>query len=216
MKRGTHMNKKWLAVPVIGLSLTAAACGSSTHGATKSQAAPTPPKATAAPTPPTTAAADLQARLIPAPFGYQASTSNPGGPETPALFDHDTGAGNAQSLGFVFGYNQGYDSTLSNESVNVALAKFTTPNGPTMLMQNITQGVLGGAASLSPTRSTMASIPGSIVLTSTKAGTDGFWVSDVFAQKGKYLMMVEYANDSAIGSLPSALTQAALNQYSRL
>jgi hypothetical protein len=70
-----------------------------------------------------------------------------------------------------------------------------------------------GAANLSPRRSTLASIPGSILLTGTIAGSDGFYVIDVVAVKGSTVMRIEYANDAALTGPRDILIRPASEQY---
>ena len=51
---------------------------------------------------------------------------------------------------------------------------------------------------------------------STKAGSDGFYLIDVFAQKGPTIMDVEYADNSAPTGIPDVLSTASSKQYALL
>jgi hypothetical protein len=136
------------------------------------------------------------------------------GPISTADFDKNVGTGAAATYHFQQGYDITYDSTSSNESIEVTLLAFESATDASHFVPAILLNV--GAASLAPTRSTLSTIPGSTVLTSTKAGSDGFYVIDIVAQKGNIVMVLEYANDSAPTGVPTVLSTSAQDQYSRL
>jgi hypothetical protein len=133
------------------------------------------------------------------------------GPITPQDFDKIVGAGAASSTHFLHGYDVTYDSNFTNESIESTLFTFASPADAS----GFTPQVLGnvGAATLSPTTSRVSSIPGSILLTGTKKGSDGFYVIDVVAQKGPTIMAIEYSNDSAPTGVPDVLNTSASQQY---
>jgi hypothetical protein len=136
------------------------------------------------------------------------------GPITPQDFDKKIGAGAASSTHFLHGYDVTYDSNFTSESIDSTL--FTFPSSADA--SGFLPQVLGNApaADLAPTRSSLSSIPGSVVLTGTKAGSDGFYLIDVLAQKGPTIMAVEYSNNSAPTGVPDVLSTSASKQYALL
>jgi hypothetical protein len=136
------------------------------------------------------------------------------GPITPQYFDKQAGAGAASSTHFLHGYDVTYDSNFTNESIESTLFTFATAADAS----GFEPPVLGnfGAANLSPTRSSLSSIPGSVVLTGTKAGSDGFYLIDVVVQKGPTIMVVQYSNDSPPTGVPDVLSTSASKQFALL
>jgi hypothetical protein len=134
------------------------------------------------------------------------------GPISPTRFDSLVGTGTAASSGFVHGYDVTYNSIATNESVESTLLTFNTPADAAAFLPAIVDNA--GASNLSPRKSTLAGIPGSILLTGTIAGSDNFYVTDVLARKGSTVMMIEYSNDAAPVGLPDVVTRSALQQYS--
>jgi hypothetical protein len=154
--------------------------------------------------------------VLPAPDGYALSTGSgvSNGPKTPKEFDKMVGAGAASSTHFLRGYDVTYDSNFTGESIESTLLTFASPADASGFAPQILGNA--GAANLSPTRSSLNSIPGSVVLTSTKAGSDGFYLIDVITQKGPTIMVVEYSNDSAPTGVPDVLSTSASKQYALL
>jgi hypothetical protein len=136
------------------------------------------------------------------------------GPKTPQDFDKAVGAGAASSTHFLHGYDVTYGSKFTDESIESTLFTFASSADASGFVPQ----VLGnsGAANLSPTRSTLTSLPGSVVLTGTKAGSDGFYLIDVVAQKGSTIMAVEYSNDSVPTGIPDVLSTSSSKQYALL
>jgi len=164
----------------------------------------------------TTSRPDSSPQVIPAPAGYAPSTSadTPDGPVTVAEFDKVVGAGAAATYHFKQGYDVTYDNSSTNESVEVTLLTFDSTADATRF---VPLSILNATAtSLSPTHSTLSAIPASAVLSATKAGSDGFYYTDVVALKGNTIMMLEYADDSPYSGVPDVLTTAAEAQYASL
>jgi hypothetical protein len=134
--------------------------------------------------------------VLPAPTGYQLDTESgtTNGPISPGGFDHIVGAGAAATTHFVHGYDITYVSNFIDESIESTLLTFASPADAAGFESAATSN--SGAADQAPSRSTLASIPGSVLLTATKADSDGFYEIDVIAVKGPTLMVVEYANDA--------------------
>jgi hypothetical protein len=136
------------------------------------------------------------------------------GPITSQYFDKTIGTGAAVSTHFLHGYDVTYDSNFTNESIESTVMTFASAADASGFAQQVLGNV--GAANLSPTRSSLSSIPGSVVLTGTKAGSDGFYIIDVEAQKGATIMVVEYSNESAQTGVPDVLSTSASKQYALL
>jgi hypothetical protein len=151
--------------------------------------------------------------VLPAPVGYAVSPGS-GLVITAQDFDKAIGRGSASSAHFRQGYDITYDSNSTSESIESTLLTFASSAAASAFQPRELGQV--GAASLSPTRSTLSSIPGSVVLTSTKAGSDGFYLIDVIAQKGSTIMDVEYANNSIPTGIPDILRTSASKQYALL
>jgi hypothetical protein len=151
--------------------------------------------------------------VLPAPDGYALSTDSGvvNGPISPQDFDKTVGAGAASSTHFVRGYDVTYDSNSSDESIESTLLTFASAADASGFAPQVLGSV--GAASLSPTRSSLSSIPGSVLLRGTRAGSDGYYVIDVVTQKGPTIMVVEYSNDSAPRGVPDVLSTSASKQY---
>jgi hypothetical protein len=154
--------------------------------------------------------------VIPAPVGYAlgTSTGTTNGPISPSDFNHTVGPNAAESSHFVSGYDVTYDSNITDESIEVTLLTFASPADASGFEPALIEYV--GSADLSPKRSTLGSVPGSVLLTATKAGHDGFYLIDVVAIKGPTVMAVEYANDATPSGVPDVLLAAATQQYARL
>jgi hypothetical protein len=133
------------------------------------------------------------------------------GPISPTRFNSLVGTDAASSTGFVHGYDVTYESSITDESIESTLLTFATPADASAFEPAVVDAA--GAANLSPRKSTLASIPGSTLLTGTIAGSDGFYVIDVIAIKGSTVMQIEYANDAALTGLPDILTRSASEQY---
>lgn len=218
------MGKSRLLILGAIVSVTLTACGSS--GRTSSPTTTTPSTATSATTgsPPTagplsastTIPPGIAAEVIAPPNGYTISTASgvTNGPITAAAFDQNVGAYAAVAFSYKDGYDVTFDSATTSESIEVTLFRLGSAKDASaferILMQNI------GTAKLSPTRSTIGSIPGSVVQAGTKAGSDGFFLVDALAQKGADLMVVEYSNLVAPSGTPPVLASAASAQYARL
>jgi hypothetical protein len=139
---------------------------------------------------------------------------NTNGPITPADFDKNAGGGAAASTHFLHGYDITYDSNFTDEEIEATLFTFASP-ADAAGFEPVIEGT-GGANGLAPVKSTLPSIPGSVLLTATKAGSDGFYVIDVVAVKGDTVMIIEYSNDAALQGVPDVLSTSATQQYSRL
>ena len=155
--------------------------------------------------------------VLPAPNGYEVdSDGTTNGPITPNEFDKLVGVGAAASTHFLSGYDITYGSNFTDETIESTYLTFPSPADASgfepALVENRDIG------QLSPVKGSFSSIPGSEVLSSTKADLDGFWLIDILAIKGSTLMMVEYANDPAAApsSVPEVLSQSAIQQYERL
>jgi hypothetical protein len=154
--------------------------------------------------------------VLPVPAGYALSTTSGtvNGPITPQYFDKTVGAGAASSTHFLHGYDVTYDSNFTSESIESTLFTFASSADASGFASQVLGNV--GAATLSPTRSSLSSIPGSVVLTGTKSGSDGYYIIDVVAQKGATIMAVEYSNNSALTGVPDVLSTSASEQYALL
>ncbi len=165
---------------------------------------------------PTTLNNTTPSYVLPAPDGYTLSTGSgtPNGPITPSDFDGIVGAGAAGTTGFMHGYDVTYDSNVSDESIESTLFTFASPvDAAGFEPEDLANA---GAAGLSPTRSSLSSIHGSVVLTGTKAAPGGFYIIDVIAIKGATIMEVEYANDEPLSGVPDVLSTSASLQYAHL
>ncbi len=154
--------------------------------------------------------------MLPAPTGYQLDTESgtTNGPVTPSNFDQIVGAGAAEATHFLHGYDITYGSNFTDESVESTLLTFASPaDAAGFEPAAIANSDASGQA---PSRSTLSSIPRSVLLTATKADSDGFYVIDVIAIKGPTLMVVEYANDATPAGVPDVLSMSATEQYGRL
>jgi hypothetical protein len=153
---------------------------------------------------------------LPAPVGYSV-LSAPGstnGPITPADFDKNAGDGAAASTHFLHGYDITYESNFTDEEVEATVFTFASP-ADAAGFEPVIVGT-GNANDQSPVRSTLPSIPGSVMLTATKPDSDGFYVIDVVAVKGDTVMIIEYSNDAALQGVPDVLNTSATQQYVRL
>jgi hypothetical protein len=152
--------------------------------------------------------------VLPTPTGYQVDTQSGTtyGPITPSNFDQTIGAGAAESTHFLHGYDITYGSNFTDESIESTLLTFASPADAA----GFEPTAIESSDANSPSRSTLSSIPGSVLLTGTKAGSDGFYVIDVIALKGPTLMVVEYANDATPAGVPDVLHGSATQQYDLL
>jgi hypothetical protein len=177
---------------------------------------PSPTSAITIPTTPSPPTNTTPSYILAAPDGYRLSTGSEthNGPIAPSDFDNVVGAGFAASTHFLHGYDVTYYSNSTHESIESTLFTFGSPADATGFEPQIL--ATAGAAYLSPTRSSLSSIPGSGMLTGTKAGPDGFYLLDVIAVKGATLMEVEYANNARITDVPGVLSMSASLQYARL
>ena len=192
--------------------LTAMLAGCSSSGSTATTTSKAPPTTTGTST---TVAAATTSKVVPAPIGYAVETQGTtNGPITAPAFDKAVGTGSAASYHFTDGYDVTYANTATDESIEVTLFTFETPADASAFLGAVVQ--VAPAASLAPKWTTLLSLPGSTVLTSTKAGSDGFYVTDVMAQKYNHVMVLEYANDSPPNGMPPALASAVHAQYHKL
>lgn len=152
--------------------------------------------------------------MLPAPSTYEVATGNgtTNGPITTSDFDKQIGAGEAQATGFVRGYDITYDASATSESIESILFTFSSPANAAGFEPAVVEN--SGASGLAPVKSTLDSIRGSTVLTSTKADSDGFYTIDVIAIKGPTVMVVEYANDAPPAGIPTVLSASAMQQFS--
>jgi hypothetical protein len=159
---------------------------------------------------------DLRSKLIPPPSGYQVNTQSgvTNGPITPAKFDENVGQpGAAESFHLVSGYDQSYLSTVSAETIEILLFRFTSSDGAVAFARVAPK--TGLVTELDRTEGTIPSIPGSVLIDSTKPGNDGFYVHQILAQKGNFVVAMEYATDTA-GPLPTFAANIAAQQYTAL
>lgn len=160
----------------------------------------------------------VASQVIRAPIGYQTSTASgvTNGPVTPAAFDQWIGPGSSNSYGYVGGYDVTYNSTASSESIEVTLFSFHS-HADAAAFRDVAMS-LWGASSQAPARRTIRAISGSVVEVGSKAGSDGFYVTDAFAAKSDTVMIIEYANTTKPkpNGIPKVLTSVAVSQYSRI
>ncbi len=220
-----HPGTKKCARAAILLSVLAlvgglAACGST--GDPNSSATTQRPVSTTSPaspptqpsvTSPTSLPSAVPSYVLPAPAGYAVSPGA-GLPITSRDFDKAIGTGWASSTHFLHGYDVTYESKSTSESIESTLLTFASSTDASGFQPQALGKV--GAAGLPATRSSLSSIPGSVVLTSTKAGSDGFYLIDVVAQKGPTIMDVEYSDNSAPTGIPDVLSTATSKQYALL
>jgi hypothetical protein len=183
---------------------------------TTSTVPPSPTSAITIPTTPSSPTSTTPSYVVPAPDGYRLNTGSGthNGPIAPSDFDNIVGAGFAASTHFLHGYDVTYYSNSTHESIESTLFTFGSSADATGFEPHVLANA--GAAYLSPTRSSLSSILGSVMLTGTKAGPDGFYLLDVIAVKGATLMEVEYANDARITDVPDVLSMSASLQYAHL
>jgi hypothetical protein len=129
-------------------------------------------------------------------------------------FDKAVGKGSASSTHFLHGYDIIYESNSTSESIESTLLTFASSADASGFQPQAL--AKAGAARLAPARSSFSSIPGSVVLTSTKAGYDGFYLTDVVAQNGPTIIDIEYASNSAPTDIPDVLSSAVSKQYALL
>jgi hypothetical protein len=124
------------------------------------------------------------------------STQATNGPITPAQFDQNVGQkGAAEAFSLVAGYDEAYDGTLSSDGIEVLLFQFAMPVfADSFAAAEPTSGFI---TDLDHTQGTMPGIPGSLLVDSTKAGSDGYYVHQVLAQKGNYVFGLEYHTETA-------------------
>jgi hypothetical protein len=142
------------------------------------------------------------------------STQATNGPITPAQFDQNVGQkGAAEAFSLVAGYDEAYDGTLSSDGIEVLLFQFAMPVfADSFAAAEPTSGFI---TDLDHTQGTMPGIPGSLLVDSTKAGSDGYYVHQVLAQKGIYVFELEYDTETA-GPLPTSVATFAAQQYAAL
>jgi hypothetical protein len=203
--------------------LLAVACGGGSHPAasnTSKPAASARPSVTSTSKSPATGStttgsgSGLASKLLPAPPGYVVSTQATNGPITPAQFDQNVGQkGAAASFSLVAGYDEAYDGTLSSDGIDVLLFQFTLPVfADSFAAAAPTSGFI---TDLDHTQGTLPSIPGSLLVDSTKAGNDGYYVHEVVAQRANYVFALEYHTETA-GPLPASVADFAAHQYAAL
>jgi hypothetical protein len=163
------------------------------------------PAATPAPSP-----APLAQVLVPAPAGFEPSTASgvTNGPIDRAAFDKQLGSGSATTLHFVDGFDQTYDSTTGNDSVDVTLFDFASPADGAQFLQSY------GPSGQSQKESPFPGIAGAVEYTATHAASDGTYDHTVAATKGSRVMIVSYLNDAP--AAPTLLATLATQQYARL
>jgi hypothetical protein len=130
------------------------------------------------------------------------------------MFDEQAGQpGAAASFHFISGYDQAYDSVASSESIETLLFQFASEDGAAAFARVAPQ--TGLVTELDHTQGTVQSIPGSTLVSSTKAGSDGLYVHQILAQKGTHFMAMEFATPTA-GPLPKFVSDFATQQYAAL
>jgi hypothetical protein len=160
--------------------------------------------------PPAPSPAPLAQVLVPAPAGFEPSTASgvTNGPIDRAAFDKQLGSGSATTLHFVDGFDQTYDSTTGNDSVDVTLFDFASPADGAQFLQSYGPG--GQAQKESP----FPGIAGAVEYNATQATSDGTYDHTVAAAKGSRVMIVSYLNDAS--APPTLLATLATQQYARL
>jgi hypothetical protein len=142
------------------------------------------------------------------------STQATNGPITPAQFDQNLGEkGAAASFGLVGGYDQSYDGTLSSDGIGLLLFQFASSDGADSFAAGAPTS--GFVTDLDHTQGTLPGIPGSLLVDSTKAGDDGYYVHQVLAKKGTYVFGLEYHTEGP-GPLPTSVATFAAQQYAAL
>jgi hypothetical protein len=129
------------------------------------------------------------------------------------MFDQETQPGAAASFHFISGYDQGYESTASSDTLETLLFQFGSPDGAASFLTAAPQS--GLITDLDHTQGAAQGIPGSTLIQSTKAGSDGLYVHQILAQKGHYLMAIEYDTPTS-GPLPKFVSDFARQQYTAL
>jgi hypothetical protein len=167
-------------------------------------------------TPTRSATLSVAPRVIHAPIGYEMSSGSgaTNGPVSPAAFDSWIGQGSTAAFGYVSGDDVTYDNTATSESIEVTVFSFHSHADAAAFAAAAETG--WGASSLAPEIKTIRAIRGSTVQVGTKAGSDGFYLVDAFAQKGDTVMLVEDANTVKPKAVPPALKSAAVAQYALL
>jgi hypothetical protein len=157
------------------------------------------------------------ASLIVTPAGYATSTSSDvhNGPISTSQLDKLAGRkGASSSLGFVSGYEVTYDSTSSNDYVDVSLATLGSPSAAANFLTIAVAGdLIGNTEGL--VRQTYEPIPDAVELDGTKLGSDGTLEHVVVASKGSTFMWFDYVTDHT-GPPPADLGTWVGTQYGRL
>lgn len=220
--RDRHLVLLWVGLAALAM----AGCGGGTSKATSATSSTTQAPSsttvavstttapgTTAPASATSATAQRLGTLLVEPPGFLPSTSTDvtNGPIGPAALDTMVGQpGAAVSFGFLGGYDETYDMTSGNDSVEVFLAQFTTTANAAAFEQVLIQARSGTGVA----RSTFGAIAGAVALDDTQAADDGTYEHDVTATKGARLMGVSYIASSSV-PVPQ-VGSIAVTQYRRL
>jgi hypothetical protein len=220
-----HLATKRCAKPATLLTVLAfvgalAACGSTGHpnSSATTQRPPSttssvPPSTSSSVTSPTSSPSAVPSYVLPAPPGYAVGPGS-GLVITSQDFNKAIGTGSATSTHFLHGYDITYESNATSESIESTLLTFASSADASGFLPQALEKA--GAASLAPTRTSLSSIPGSVVLRSSKAGSDGFYLIDVIAPNGPTIMELEYASNLAPTGIPDVLSTATAKQYALL
>jgi len=209
--------------------LVVVACGGGSHAAASNtskpavSARPTVTSTSKSPTTRPTAGSTttgsgsaLASKLLPAPPGYVVSTQATNGPMTPAQVDQSVRQkGAAASFGLVAGYGQSYKATLNSDSIVVLLFQCASPVFADSFVAAAPTRSGFFTTDLDHTQGTLPGIPGSLLVDSTKADDDGYYVHQVLAQKGRYVFALEYKTETA-GPLAASVANFASHQYKAL
>jgi hypothetical protein len=158
--------------------------------------------------------------MLPAPDGYGLATGTGpitgpiNGPITPNDFDQLVGQGAAANNHFLRGYDVAYTTQSTDETIESIVLTFGSPADASGIESAIVANV--PTSSLSPRTSTLPSLPGSVVLTGTKADPGGYYDIDVIAVKGPDIMGIEYGDVSPITGFPDVISTAVAQQYALL
>jgi hypothetical protein len=162
------------------------------------------------------ARSELRRKLIPPPHSYIASTGKgtSSGPITRADFDQYIATpGTAASFGLITGYDKSYQSTLTFDGIEILLFRFASSEGAAAFVTNVSKTAL--ITELDHTQGTIPSVPGSLLVESSKPGNDGLFVHQIVAHKDKIVMAMQYSTNTA-EPLPTLVADFATRQYERL
>jgi len=132
----------------------------------------------------------------------------------PAVFDQGVGAGAAADIPLLQGYDVNYENSSTSESIESTLFAFASSADALLFEPEVLSIV--GAATLEPRSAALSAVPGSVVLISSKAGSDGFYLVDVVDVRGQTIMVVEYRQRLTTTGVPQILSTSASVQYKPL